>query len=102
MSLATRLNETTAPFQGDMHEPNQDARGAEQKPWLQERPWLLQEDQLIGSNETAAALNISVSHLRRLYRAGTIPPPIRISGRKYGWRIGTIRALIRDAEAKAA
>jgi predicted DNA-binding transcriptional regulator AlpA len=41
--------------------------------------------------DTAAAAefcNLSVPHWRRLYRAGRVPPPVRLSARKYGWRIG--------------
>jgi predicted DNA-binding transcriptional regulator AlpA len=52
------------------------------------------DDCIIGARDAAAYCNFSLSHFRVLYRTGVIPPPIRLSGRKLGWRLSTLRAWI--------
>lgn len=45
---------------------------------------------IIDSAEAAAFLGFSLPHFRRLYRANRVPLPIRLSSRKYGWRLGDL------------
>ena len=61
-------------------------------------PESLQNDPILGTLQTARALNFSSVHLRRLARAGKIPAPIRIGDRKYGWRLATILKIRADRE----
>jgi prophage regulatory protein len=60
----------------------------------------LVRNRVLGTAEAAAFNNVSVPHWRRLYRAGTVPKPIRISARKYGWTIGTLIDLVKAREAE--
>jgi predicted DNA-binding transcriptional regulator AlpA len=62
-------------------------------------PPALADDALVGTAEAASFFNLSVSHFRALYRAGTIPPGIRLSGRKLGWKISTLRARLDQSTA---
>jgi prophage regulatory protein len=50
----------------------------------------LSRERLLGTEQTAEFLGMSVPHLRRLYRAKKVPAPLRIGGRKYGWRLGVL------------
>jgi prophage regulatory protein len=50
----------------------------------------LARNRILDSARTAEFIGISLPHLRRQYRAGIIPPPIRIGERKYGWRVGDL------------
>jgi predicted DNA-binding transcriptional regulator AlpA len=54
----------------------------------------LSDDRILGTRDAAAYLNFSLSHFRVLYRTGVIPAPIRISERKLGWKLSTLRAWI--------
>ena len=47
-------------------------------------------NQIMGAAEAAAFCNYSLPHWRRMYRSGAAPPPVRLSARKVGWRIGTL------------
>jgi len=49
---------------------------------------------LLSSKQTAALLNCSTVHLRRLAQSGKIPKPIRIGDRKLAWRASEIKILI--------
>ena len=53
-------------------------------------PTDLNRERLLGTEQTAEFLGMSVPHLRRLYRAKKVPDPIRIGERKYGWRLGQL------------
>lgn len=44
----------------------------------------------VGSAEAAEVLNFSLGHFRKLYRAGKVPPPIKLSERKLAWRMGDL------------
>src|SRR5688500_7062215 len=57
--------------------------------------------QVIGAQQTANILGYSVVHFRRLYRSGLFPPPLRISARKCGWRVGDVIDFI-EAKAREA
>ncbi|MDR7037971.1 putative DNA-binding transcriptional regulator AlpA [Methylobacterium sp. BE186] len=47
-------------------------------------------NRIVGAAEAAAFCNISLPHWRRLYRAGKVPKPVKLSARKLGWRLGTL------------
>jgi predicted DNA-binding transcriptional regulator AlpA len=49
---------------------------------------------LLSSRQTAALLNCSTVHLRRLAQSGKIPKPLRIGGRKLAWRASEIKTLL--------
>jgi predicted DNA-binding transcriptional regulator AlpA len=49
---------------------------------------------LLSSRQTAALLNCSTVHLRRLARSGKIPKPLRIGDRKLAWRASEITKLL--------
>lgn len=50
---------------------------------------------LLSSRQTAALLNCSTVHLRRLARGGKIPQPLRIGDRKLAWRASEITTLLK-------
>jgi prophage regulatory protein len=45
---------------------------------------------ILDTAEAAEFCKLSVPHWRRLYRTGKVPRPVRLSARKYGWRIGDL------------
>lgn len=45
---------------------------------------------VVGAAEAAALCNISLPHFRRMYRAGRVPAPIKLTERKLGWRVGSL------------
>lgn len=47
-------------------------------------------NRVVGSDEAARFLGFSIAHFRRLYRRRVVPSPIKISDRKYGWRVGDL------------
>jgi predicted DNA-binding transcriptional regulator AlpA len=53
-------------------------------------PSELNRERLLGTEQTAEFLGMSVPHLRRLYCAKKVPHPIKIGARKYGWRLGQL------------
>ena len=55
---------------------------------LENLPADVARSQIMGAAETAKFFNYSLPHFRRLYRAGKIPQPLKISERKLGWRAG--------------
>jgi predicted DNA-binding transcriptional regulator AlpA len=59
-------------------------------------------DRMVGTLEAAAFCGYSTSHWRQMFRTGQAPPPIRLSARKLGWKISTLRAWIAAKEATAA
>ena len=65
-------------------------------------PPIFDRARIIGTSQAAAALGFSVPHLRRLYRSGRIPKPIRIGGQKVGWPAGVIADLIMSAASEAS
>ena len=56
---------------------------------------------ILDTAEAAAFCRISVPHWRRLYRAGKVPKPLRLSTRKYGWRLGDLLDFIDERAGKA-
>jgi prophage regulatory protein len=69
---------------------------------MSELPIGFSRDQVVGTKEAASLLNYSIPHFRRLYRAGKVPTPIRLSDRKLGWRVGVLLDCIRAADSKEA
>lgn len=53
---------------------------------------------ILNTAEAAALCRYSVQHWRELYRAGAVPEPIRLSARRYGWKLDTLLAWL-DAKA---
>jgi predicted DNA-binding transcriptional regulator AlpA len=49
---------------------------------------------LLDTAEAAEFCKISIPHWRRLYRTGKVPRPVRLSARKYGWRLGDLADFI--------
>ena len=54
---------------------------------------------LLSRREVAALLNISITTLWRMVRAGLFPPPIRVSPGRVAWPARTVVAWI-DERAK--
>jgi excisionase family DNA binding protein len=46
----------------------------------------VEDNRLLNSHEAARLLGLSLSHFRRLYRAGRIAKPVRIGERKVAFR----------------
>jgi predicted DNA-binding transcriptional regulator AlpA len=55
-------------------------------------------DPFYGTPEAAAYFGYSVSHFRALVRAGKLPQPVRIAGRKLGWRASLLSEFATAAE----
>jgi prophage regulatory protein len=59
-------------------------------------------NQVKDSAESAAFLNLSLPHFRRLYRTGAVPAPIQLSTRKLGWRTGDLIDWVATRESRPA
>jgi predicted DNA-binding transcriptional regulator AlpA len=57
---------------------------------LEHLPSDLARHRILDSADAAAFCRFSVPHWRRLYRGGSAPKPVRLSTRKYGWRLGDL------------
>jgi prophage regulatory protein len=55
-----------------------------------ELPADLARYRVLDTRQAASFCSISVPHFRRLHRAGRVPDPVRLTARKYGWRIGDL------------
>ncbi len=64
-------------------------------------PESIARHRILSTEETAKFIGHSIPHVRRLYRSGAMPAPIRLSARKLGWKIGVIIDWI-DEKARAA
>lgn len=62
----------------------------------------LERIRLLNVEQLAALLGFSVQHTRRLYRAGKLPAPVKINGRKCGWPANVAAKLVGAPEAEAA
>ena len=56
----------------------------------------------VNLKEMAAALGLSVIHMRRLIKAGKIPAPDRIGARKYSWPEHVLVDLATSTKKNAA
>jgi predicted DNA-binding transcriptional regulator AlpA len=61
----------------------------------------LGRDRLLDSEQSAEFCGFSLAHWRRLYRAKKVPAPVKLSDRKYGWRVGALADFIAE-KARAA
>jgi prophage regulatory protein len=62
----------------------------------------LSRERLLGTEQTAEFLDTSIPNLRRMYRTGKIPAPIKIGERKYAWRLSALIDFVAFKSAKAA
>ena len=54
----------------------------------------LREQRILVTEQAAAFCGYSVPQWRDLYKSGGVPAPIRLSTRKYGWRVATLNAWL--------
>jgi excisionase family DNA binding protein len=59
----------------------------------------IEDRRLLTSQEAARLLGLSLSHFRRLYRAGRLPKPVRIGARKCAFRQSDLQAAIEQRVA---
>ena len=64
-------------------------------------PTDLGRNRILDTAASAAFWSVSLPHWRRMYRAGTVPPPIKIGSRKLGWRLGSLIDALEAREANA-
>ena len=70
---------------------------------LESLPVEIARHRILTTGDAAAFWGVSVVQWRRMYRQNCIPPPIRISTRKLGWRVGDLvdalasRAAVQEA-----
>ncbi|WP_116529385.1 AlpA family transcriptional regulator [Microvirga sp. KLBC 81] len=67
---------------------------------LDHLPADLNRHRVLSAAEAAAFLNLSLPHFRRLYRSGAVPPPIRLSERRLGWRVGDLIVWIEARQSR--
>jgi prophage regulatory protein len=67
---------------------------------LENLPHEIRQCRIITVAEAAALCRYSTQHFRELYRTGQVPAPIRLSARRYGWKVSTILAWL-DSKAAA-
>ena len=65
-------------------------------------PTIAERDRIIDIKQSAALVNVSVPHYRRLYRAGKVPTPISIGERKLGNRLGAMLDFIAKKTGEAS
>ncbi len=65
-------------------------------------PPMLERNRILDVFQMADLLGFSVAHVRRLYRTGKLPAPIRIGGRKVGWPAHVAAALTGSPMNEAA
>jgi prophage regulatory protein len=62
----------------------------------------LNRERLLGTEQTAEFLGMSIPHLRRMYRSNKIPAPIKIGERKYAWRLSGLIDFVTAKSETAA
>jgi predicted DNA-binding transcriptional regulator AlpA len=67
---------------------------------LENLPHEVTKHRVLTTAEAAALCRYSTQHFRELYRTGQVPAPIRLSARRYGWKVSTILAWL-DSKADA-
>lgn len=65
-------------------------------------PPALERNRLLDVFQMADLLGFSVAHVRRMYRTGKLPAPVRIGGRKCGWPAHVAAALTGSSLNEAA
>ena len=66
------------------------ARKAAVAATLANLPTDLGRNRVLNAAAAAALWGVSLPSWRRLYRAGEVPRPLKLSTRRLGWRIGTL------------
>lgn len=61
----------------------------------------LARNRALNTAQSAAYLNLSVPHFRRLYRANKVPAPVRLGERKLAWRAGDLSDFIAQRSSTA-
>jgi predicted DNA-binding transcriptional regulator AlpA len=56
-------------------------------------------NRVLKTEETAKLAGYCVQHWREMYRDGRAPAPIRLSARRYGWKVSTILAWLDEKAA---
>ncbi len=64
-------------------------------------PASIERNRMLGVEQTAAALGLSVPHVRRLYRMKKIPEPTRIGARKLGWPAYVVEGMLSGAKQRS-
>jgi predicted DNA-binding transcriptional regulator AlpA len=80
----------------------QKIRGARRAVVLALLPSSVTDNRILNADEVAALAGYSVPHWREMYRDGRAPPPIRLSARRYGWKVSTILAWLDSKSDSAA
>jgi predicted DNA-binding transcriptional regulator AlpA len=62
----------------------------------------LARHRILDSREAASLCKFSLPHWRRLYRAGSVPKPLKLRERKLGWRAGDLTDWLAERAAQAA
>lgn len=65
-------------------------------------PPLLERNRLLNIKQMAELTGFSVAHIRRLYRTGKFPNPVRIGGRSVAWPAHVAAKLVGIPEMEAA
>jgi len=65
-------------------------------------PAMLERNRLINVKQMSELTGFSVAHIRRLYRTGKFPTPVRIGGRSVAWPAHVAAALTGSPEMEAA
>jgi predicted DNA-binding transcriptional regulator AlpA len=65
---------------------------------LENLPHEVTQHRVLTTAEAAALCRYSTQHFRELYRTGQVPAPIRLSARRYGWKLSVILAWL-DSKA---
>lgn len=78
--------------------PVTNMKPAEKAPKPPIDPSRLPPDRFYGSEETAAYFGYSLRHFMDLVRAGKLPQPVRLNGRKLGWRESLLREFAEALE----
>lgn len=67
-----------------------------------ELPAAIEPQRVLGSRQAAAFSGYHEEHWRELHRRGKTPPAIRLSSRKYGWRVSDLIAWQDSKKDQAA
>ena len=65
-------------------------------------PANIERNRMIGVAAPAAALGLSVAHVRRLYRTKKLPEPVKIGGRKLGWPAHVVETMLTGGKQRTA
>lgn len=62
----------------------------------------LEHQRVLNAQQTAKLFGLSTMTIRRLYWAGKLPPAIRLSQRRLGWRVGDLLQHLANGGVDAA